>query len=339
MGVGTDGDGRTIDEREHGTIPASMSAIRLRASGEPAALDYVRIPTPRPGRGEVLVRVHAAAITRDELEWPADRLPATPSYEFSGVVAAVGEDVGDVAIGEPVYALSGFDHDGAAAEYIVLPQEFLAPGPRTIGHVETAAIPLAGLSAWQGLFDHGQLREGERVLIHGAAGGVGGFAVQLAHARGARVIGTASTGNVATAGELGADEVIDHTTTRFDDVVDEVDLVFDTVGGDLLERSISVLREGGRLVSVASEPPQEEAAERGIRAAYFLVEPNRETLIELAKRVDRGELRPRIDAVFPLRDARQAFERSLGENRRGKIVLGVVEETRDRTISEKGDPR
>ena len=191
MGVSTDGDGRTIDEREHGTIPASMSAIRLRASGEPATLDHVRIPTPRPGRGEVLVRVHAAAITRDELEWPADRLPATPSYEFSGVVAAVGEEVGDVAIGELVYALSGFDHDGAAAEYIVLPQEFLAPGPRTIGHVETAAIPLAGLSAWQGLFDHGQLREGERVLIHGAAGGVGGFAGGPGHARGPRVVGNA----------------------------------------------------------------------------------------------------------------------------------------------------
>ena len=222
---------------------------------------------------------------------------------------------------------------------LVLPQEFLAPKPRTTGHVETAAIPLAGLSAWQGLFDHGQLREDERVLIHGAAGGVGGFAVQLAHARGAHVIGTASTGNVPTAGELGADEVIDHTKTRFEDVVGEVDLVFDTVGGDLLERSTTVLRAGGRLVSVASEPPQEEAAEGGIRAAYFLVEPNRGLLIELARLVDRGELRPTIDAVFPLRDARQAFERSLGEKRRGKIVLRVFEETKDRTISEKGDPR
>lgn len=307
-------------------IASTMSAVRLHAPGDPARLVYEQLETPQPGPGEVLVRVHAAAITRDELEWPADRLPATPSYELSGVVAAVGPGVGEVAIGESVYALSGFDRDGAAADYALVPQEFLAAKPTSLGHVESAAIPLAGLSAWQGLFDHGRLSEGQRVLVHGAAGGVGSFAVQLAHGRGAHVIGTASSGNVETVRRLGADEVVDHTTTRFEDVVDQVDVVFDTAGGDRLERSPAVVRAGGRLVSVAVEPSQKAGTEHGISAVYFVVEPNHEQLVELARLVDRGELRPTIDEVFPLAEARRAFERSLGGSRRGKIVLRVVDE-------------
>ena len=321
----------TTEIHEVANLPAVMSAIRLGEPGEPAALAYEQVATPRPGLGEVLVRVHAAAITRDELGWPAGRLPATPSYEFSGVVAQVGRSVTGVAAGDTVYALSGFDRDGAAAEYVVVSYQFVAPKPRTLGHVASAAIPLAALTAWQGMFDHGRLVEGERVLIHGAAGGVGGFAVQLAHARGAYVIGTASTGHLETVSDLGADEVVDRTRERFEDAVDRVDLVFDTAGGDRLERSLAVLEAGGRLVSVASEPPQEQAAARGIEALYFVVEPNREQLAELATLADRGELRPTIDAVFPLREARQAFERSLAGDRPGKIVLSVVEEAGERT--------
>jgi NADPH:quinone reductase-like Zn-dependent oxidoreductase len=307
-------------------IATVMWAIRLHAPGGLAGLVHEQVDTPQPGAGEVLVRVHAAAITRGELDWPVDRLPAIPSYEFSGVVAAVGPEVDDPTIGEPVYALAGFDRDGAAAEYAIVPKQFLAPKPRTLGHVESAAIPLAGLSAWQGLFDHGHLTEGQRVLIHGAAGGVGGFAVQLAHRRGAHVIGTVSTTNVETARELGADEVIDHTRTPFEDVTTRVDLVFDTAGGDRLERSLAVLGPGGRLVSVAQEPPQELAAGRGITAVYFVVEPNREQLVELAGLADGGDLRPTIDEVFPLADAGAAFQRSLGNHRPGKIVLRVAGE-------------
>jgi NADPH:quinone reductase-like Zn-dependent oxidoreductase len=203
------------------------------------------VPRPKPAAAEVLVRVHAAAITRGELDWPEDRLPATPSYEFSGVVAATGLGVDRVQPGDAVYGLSDFDRDGAAAEYIVVPEDVLAPKPEALGHVESAAIPLAGLSAWQGLFDYGSLSRGQRVLIHGAAGGVGGFAVQLARARGAHVIGTASAGNVRTTLELGAHEVVAHPDSRFEDVVDPVDLVFDTAGGERLERSPSVVRPGG----------------------------------------------------------------------------------------------
>jgi NADPH:quinone reductase-like Zn-dependent oxidoreductase len=295
-----------------------MYAVRQHAPGGLSGLVYEEIETPQPGPGEALVRVHAAAITRGELDWTSDRLPATPSFELSGVVAAVGVNADDVAVDEPVYGLADFDREGAAAEYAVVRNEFLAPKPQTIGHVESAAIPLAALTAWQGLFDHGGLTKGQRVLVQGAAGGVGHFAVQLARHRGAHVIGTTSAGNDESVSELGADEVL----TAIPDAFEPVDLVFDTVGGEPLERTAAILRPGGRLVSVAEEPPQEP----GISSIYFVVEPSREQLVELAKLVDGGKLRPTIDAVFPLSESRQAFERTLSDRRRGKVVLQVVDE-------------
>lgn len=302
----------------------TMHAVRLHVLGDPEALVYEQIEVPRPAAGEALVRVHAAAITRDELDWPEDRLPATPSYEFSGVVAATGPDVAGTAVGEAVYALSGFDRDGAAAQYVAVSHDVLAPKPRTVGHVESAAIPLAALSAWQGLLTHGRLTLGQRVLIHGGAGGVGAFAVQLARVHGAYVIATTSTASAQIAHELGANEVIDHSTTPFEDHVGPVDLVFDTTGGERLERSSAVLRAGGRLVSIAAEPPRSTTGD--ISTVYFVVEPNRQQLIELARLVDNGQLRPTIDQVFPLADARKAFQRTSSKNRHGKIVLRVADE-------------
>ena len=299
---------------EPASIPSNMRAIRLTDDG--LVLD--EIPTPEPGEGEALVRVHAAAITRDELEWSTDRLPAIPSYELSGVVVAAGPGVDERLVGDAVYALTAFDRDGVAADYAAVPAELLAPKPQQLGHVDSAALPLAALSAWQGLFDHGRLAAGERVLIHGATGGVGRFATQLAHERGAHVVATVSSRNVETARALGADEVIDHTTTRFEDAVEPVDLVFDTAGGDRLRRSPALLREGGRLVSVAEETP-----EGGI---YFVVEPNREQLLEVSRRADAGALRPAIDGVFELPDAREAFARSMERDTRGKVVLRVAGE-------------
>jgi NADPH:quinone reductase-like Zn-dependent oxidoreductase len=299
-----------------------VRAIRLRAPGGSEQLFLEELETPRPGAGEALVRVHAAAITRDELEWPVDRLPATPSYELSGVIEQVGRGVEHVVAGDAVYALTGFDRDGVAADYALVRAEHLAPKPRSLGHVQAAAVPMAGLSAWQGLFDHGRLSEGERVLVHGAAGGVGHLAVQLAARRGAHVIGTASTSNLDLVRELGAHEVVDHTGTRFEEVVEPVDVVFDTAGGERLARSPSVLSPGGRLVSIAEEPPPTE--ERGVRAVYFVVEPSREQLAELARLVDAGDLRPAIAEIFPLEEARAAFERGLSGDRRGKIVLSVA---------------
>lgn len=295
-----------------------MRAVRLHASGGLEQLRVERVPTPRPGPGEALVQVHAAAITRDELDWSADRLPAIPSYEFSGVVAETGAHVDGLAAGDAVYALGDFERDGAAAEYTVVSAGLLAPKPGALSHVQSAAVPLAALSAWQALFDHGKLGAGERVLVHGAAGGVGSYAVQLARRRGAHVIGTASAGGVETARELGAHEVVDNTAGRFEEAVGPVDLVFDTTGGDLLERSPTILGEGGRLVSVAEEPSGD--------GVYFVVEPNRTQLLEIGRLADGGELRSLVDSVFPLAEARAAFDRSMQPGKRGKVVLRVVDD-------------
>jgi NADPH:quinone reductase-like Zn-dependent oxidoreductase len=295
-----------------------MNAIRLHPPGGLDRLVGERVATPFPGAGEALVRVHAAAITRDELDWPADRLPAIPSYELSGVVAAVAPDADGLSVGDPVYALANFERDGAAAEYAVLAAGLLAPKPQALDHVEAAAVPLAALSAWQGLFAHGRLAAGERVLVHGAAGGVGSFAVQLARHRGAHVIGTTSPSGVEIVKELGADEVVDNSKVRFEVAVEPVDLVFDTAGGELLERSPAVLREGGRLVTVAEEPSGE--------GVYFIVEPDREQLVEIGRLADAGELRSLVDSVFPLAEARAAFERSMQPGKRGKVVLRIADE-------------
>jgi NADPH:quinone reductase-like Zn-dependent oxidoreductase len=242
------------------------------------------------------------------------------------VVSALGSGVEGVSEGEPVYALSPFDRDGAAAEYIVIPKEHLARKPETVDHAQAASIPLAALTAWQGLLEHGQLTQGQRVLIHGAAGGVGNFAVQLARIYGAYVIGTVSSMNLQAARKLSMDEIIDHTKTRFEEVVREVDLVFDTAGGDRLGHSYSIVRPGGRLVSVAIEPSQEEATAHEITGIYFVVRPNGEQLTELAKLVDQGKLKTAIDRVYPLISAREAFERSLSAHAAGKIVLRIADQ-------------
>ncbi len=277
----------------------TMRAVRLHGPGGADELTLDEVAVPQLGRGEALLRVHAAAITRDELEWPVDRLPAIPSYEVSGVVAEVAPDVTDIAIGDAVYALTPFDRDGAAAEYVAVPVTSLSAKPSTLSHVESAAIPMPGLTAWQGLFEHGRLEAGQRVLIHGAAGGVGHLATQLARERGAPT-------SLRRRTELGR----------------RVDLVFDTVGGDLLRKSEALVRSGGRVVSVAEEPP--EPTRSDVSVSYFVVEPNREQLAELARLVDAGSVRPAVDSVFALADARAAFERVQARGKHGKVVLEVA---------------
>ncbi len=241
-----------------------MLAVRLYPDG--LRVEEIEPPSPRPG--EVLVRVHAAAITRGELEWPVDRLPAIPSYELSGVLVESGDEV---------YALTPFDRDGVAAEYALVPDRVLAPKPAGLSHAEAAALPMGGLTAWQALFVHGRLTRGERLLVTGARGGVGHIAVQLARHAGAEVV------------ESG-----------------RADLVFDTRGGEI--------PAGERVVTIAEEVPG---------ATYFVVEPDREQLLELAALVDAGALRPEVDSVFPLTEALAAFERVAGPGKRGKVVLAV----------------
>ena len=272
-----------------------MRAVRLVGPGGVEALTLDDVPIPRLEAGEALVQVHAAAITRDELDWPVDRLPATPSYEVSGVVTEIASGVTEVAVGDAVYALTPFDRDGAAAEYVAVPATYLSVKPSALSHAESAALPMPGLTAWQGLLEHGCLVAGQRVLIHGAAGGVGHVATQLARERGAFVVGEGDT-------------------------VEPVDLVFDTVGGDLLRRSPALVQSGGRLVSVAEDPPTFRSE---IAASYFVVAPNREQLDELARLADTGKLRAVVDSVFALADARAAFERVHERGKRGKVVLEV----------------
>src|SRR5262245_7168533 len=296
---------------------ATMRAVQLREPGIDG-LAVVEIPVPSPGRGEALVQVRAAAITRDELDWPLDRLPAIPSYELSGVVAALGPGTTGLDVGDEVFALTPFDRDGVAAEFAAVPTSVLARRPGSPTHTESSAIPMAGLTAWQALFVHGGLERGQRVLVHGAAGGVGHVGVQLARWRGAHVIGTATGDGAVAAKAFGADEVVDRHAARFEDAIEPVDLVFDTVGGETLARSGAVLREGGRIVSVAEEPPA------GLTAAYFVVEPDRDQLEELARLTDEGILHAEIDSVYPLEQARDAFEHLATPGKRGKVVLEVA---------------
>jgi NADPH:quinone reductase-like Zn-dependent oxidoreductase len=306
-----------------------MKAICLRARDGPQAFAYEEAPQPRPGAGEVLVRVHAAGVIHTELSWVPTwttrrgeprPLPVIPGHEFSGAIAALGGGVGDAGVGDLVYGLNDWYEDGASAEYCVARVADIARKPAGVDHVHAAATPISALTAWQGLVERGGLAAGQRVLIHGAAGGVGTFAVQLARSRGARVTGTASADNIDFVRSLGADEVIDYRAQRFEDVARDVDVVFDTVGGETLERSWGVLKPGGRLVTVAASG--ERTTDERIRAAYFIVEPSRPQLAEIARLIDGGALRPVVGAVFPLAEARQAYQH---KPVRGKVVLRVVD--------------
>jgi NADPH:quinone reductase-like Zn-dependent oxidoreductase len=297
----------------------TMKALRLHADGDGTRLELEDVPVPRPQPGEVLVRVHAAAITRDELAWPLDRLPAIPSYELSGVVSEVSDDLGGWQNGDAVYGLTPFDRDGAACEHMAVPADVLAAKPSALSHVEAAAVPMPALTAWQGLFDHGGLETEQRVLILGAAGGVGHAATQLARERGAHVVAAASAARLDAARELGAHEIVDLARPFAD--VDPVDLVFDTVGGDALARSFAAARSGGRIVSVAEEPPESERDD--VAAIYFVVEQSADQLAEIARLIDGGSFRPEVDSVYSLAEASAAFSRVHERGKHGKVVLEI----------------
>jgi NADPH:quinone reductase-like Zn-dependent oxidoreductase len=311
-----------------------MKAIRIHGRGGPDHLVYEDAPQPHPGPGEVLVRVYATGIIANELKWDetyqttagSPRALPIPGRDLSGVVEEVGPGVTTLVKGSEVYAMLGYGRDGAEADYtIALPNE-LVPKPGTLDHVQAAAVPLSALTAWQALFDHAHLAAGQSVLIHGAAGGVGVFAVQLVHWAGAQVIATASARNRDFLRELGANEIIDYTTTRFEEVVHGADLVFDTVGGDTLQRSWQVIKPAGVLVSIVSPPPPAAVAKgHDVRFAWFVVEPNRDELIQIGALIDAGQLRPIIDTVFPLAQARQAYEQAAKGHTRGKMVLRVMD--------------
>jgi NADPH:quinone reductase-like Zn-dependent oxidoreductase len=314
----------------------TMRAVRAHRRGGPEQLVYEVVPRPEPGPGEVLVAVHAASITSSELTWDAtwtdspepggrDRTPIIPSHEMSGVVAALGPGVTEAEVGDEVYGLIPFVRDGAAAEYVTVPADILAAKPATVDHDAAAAVPLAALTVWQALVDHASLRAGQHILIHGAAGGVGSFAVQIAAALGARITATAGGRDRDFVTKLGAHEVVDYANERFEDHVDGVDVVLDMVGGETQARSWSVLRPGGVLVSVVAPPDARQAAAHGVRGVFFIVEPNRAQLETIARLIETGRLTPAVDRVVSLADTRAAYEALQTEHRRGKVVIHVAE--------------
>jgi NADPH:quinone reductase-like Zn-dependent oxidoreductase len=308
---------------------AMMQALVAYERGGPEQLRMTEVPRPQPGPGEVLVEVHAAAITFAELGWPESwtHRPMIPSHEMSGAVAACGPGVTDLAVGDQVFGLVRFDRLGAAAEYVTVPAGDLAHRPPQISHVLAATLPLAGLTGWQGLHDHAALRPDDQVLVHGGAGGVGGFAVQLAAQAGAIVTATVRGADDAVVAErLGSRHVIDTNSTAFDAGPARYDVVIDTVGGETLERSYPLLRPGGRLVTLAAPPSTEQAEKYQATATFFIVTPDRNELLELAELLDCGALQATIAATFPLTDGRAAFESGTDLNRpAGKTVLIVRE--------------
>jgi len=290
-----------------------MKAMRIHGSGGQKTVDLDEIPIPKIGSNEVLVRVHATTITPGELEWYPTwhtqkgeaRVLPVPSHEFSGTIDEVGPDIEGLKKGDAVYGLNDWFNDGAAAEYCVTTTAEIAPKPASINHSQAAVVPISGLTAWQALFDRGGLEVGQKVLIHGGAGGVGSFAIQLAVWKEALVATTVSEVNVGFVKELGAAEVIDYRKTRFEDVVKDADLILDVVGGDTLTRSFGAIKKGGRVITVAAG--SESAEDTKVKEAFFIVEANRQQLVELGRLIDAGVLRPIVSQVFPFEEAPRAY--------------------------------
>ncbi|WP_046776244.1 NADP-dependent oxidoreductase [Streptomyces yangpuensis] len=307
-----------------------MRAIVVNEWGGPENLVEREIERPEPGLGEVLVRVHAAGV--NPVDWKTRASGAliawgeTPivGWDVSGTVEAVGPGVTLYAPGDEVYGMPHFPRQaGGYAEYVAAPARHFARKPASLDHVQAAALPLAALTAWQALVDTAGVTAGQRVLVHAAAGGVGHLAVQIAKARGAYVIGTASAAKHDVLHGLGADELIDYRSVDFAEAVSDVDVVLDALGGDTAERSLKVLRSGGHLVSLPG-PDSVPAGADGVNASWVLVDPDLKGLEAIADLADKGLLKPLVETVLPLADAARAHE--IGEQGRttGKIVLTVV---------------
>ncbi|MEU9471778.1 NADP-dependent oxidoreductase [Streptomyces avermitilis] len=317
------------------TRPSTRRAVSQDAAGAPEVLKVVETQRPVPGRGEILVRVHAAGVnpadwkTRERGVFATGaRPPFTLGFDVAGVVEAVGVGVTLFEVGDEVFGMPRFPHPaGAYAEYVAAPTRHFAPRPKGLDHIQAGALPLASLTAWQALVDTANVQPGQRVLIHAAAGGVGHLAVQIAKARGAYVIGTASAAKHELLRSLGADELIDYRTQDFAETLRDVDVVLDTLGGPNWARSLQTLRLGGTLISILPLDdtfPAKEAEAAGIRAVFMLVEPDHAGLRGVTSLVEGGRLRVIVDEVFPLEEAVRAH--ALGETGRttGKIVLSIA---------------
>jgi len=314
------------------TTQSTMKAIRLEAFGGPEQLRYEEVPRPEPGAGEALIQIHATSA--NPIEWlirsgvmqqimPV-RLPYTPGSDLAGVVESVGEGVTALQVGQEVYGTVDSIHGGAYAEYIALPVAQLALKPKTLDFAQAASIPVVALTSWQSLFEKADLRAGQSVLIHGGAGGVGMFAVQFARWKRAHVIATASAKDLEFVRSLGAAEVIDYKSERFEEKVSNLDVVLDLIGGETQQRSWQTLKPGGILVSTTAPPSEAEAAKHGVRGTMIQMHPSSALLTEIAGLIDSGQVQTFVGATYPLEQAGQAQEANRTGHMRGKIVIQVA---------------
>ncbi len=315
------------EDRSHPT----MMAWRVHAYGPPDVMTFERVPRPAPGLGEVLVKVEAAGVGpwdgwiragKSALPQP---LPLTLGSDLSGEIVATGSGVSGLHVGDQVYGVTSPRFVGAYAEYAVASAEMVSNKPASLSHIEAASVPVVAVTAWQALFDHAGLKAGQRVVIHGAGGNVGAYAVQLARDARLQTIATAGTDDISFVRDLGANTVIDYRTQRFEEKVRDADAVIDLVGGETQNRSFQVIRRGGKLISAVSEPDQTLAERHGVEASFFLVNVTGQYLTEIARLVDGEKLRTKVGAVLPLADAREAhlMLEHVRPQPKGKIVLAV----------------
>jgi NADPH:quinone reductase-like Zn-dependent oxidoreductase len=306
----------------------TMKAVRIRSFGGPEVLELADVAKPEPKDDEVLIRVRAASVNPVDYKirsgaYPVvkqDQLPRVLGSDVAGEIASCGRAVRNFKEGDTVYAMLD-GGPGGYAEYVAIKADLAAPKPGQLDYRAAAAVPLAGLTAWQGLFDHGHLEAGQRVLIHGGAGGVGHLAVQFAKARGATVATTVAGEDIEFVKHLGADQAIDYTRERFEEKVHDVDLVLDLIAGETQDRSWAVLKDGGTMISSLEQPSEAKARQHHARAERFMAHPDRAELIEIGQLIDAGRVRPHVSAVFELRDAAEAQAQLERHHAQGKVVL------------------
>ena len=308
-----------------------MKAVRIHEYGGPEVLKIEDVETPTPAADDLLIKVYATSVNPVDSKIRSGKnhqrynnpMPLTLGWDVSGTIEEIGADVKGFKRGDEVYARPDLNRDGTYAEYVVVKASKVGFKPKSLTHNEAAAVPLAALTAWQGIFDHGRLQAGQRILIHGASGGVGTFAVQLAKWKGAYVIGTASESNIDFLKGLGADEVIDYKNQKFEEILKDIDVVFDLIGGDTQKKSVQVLKEGGILVSTLGIVDKDLLAQKNIHGEAYMAQSIPDQLNQMATLIDEGKLKPVIAKVMPLEEAAEAERESEAGHVRGKIVLEV----------------
>jgi NADPH:quinone reductase-like Zn-dependent oxidoreductase len=309
----------------------NMHAVRIHSFGDPNVLTVENIPIPEPKPNEIAIRVSAASVNPVDYkirsgQYPSvkkDQLPKVLGRDVAGVVERVGSRITRFEKGDAVYAMLGRDV-GGYAEYALATEAEAAPSPTSLDFVQAAAVPLAALTAWQGLFDHGGLKKGQRVLIHGGSGGVGHFAIQFAKAKGAWVATTVSPDDIEMARRLGADQAIDYKHQKFEDEVKDIDLVYDLIAGETQTRSFAVLKDCGALVSTLQKPDEQLAKKHNVRGMHYMATPNASQLEEIARLIDSGKVKVVIDAIYPLEEAAKAHAHMEHDHIHGKVVLKIA---------------